>query len=114
MCPLCSRPIDLTIKGEGVVDHNHDTGEIRGILHRSCNAAEGKAANAIGRWGTKVNTYEAIIAYTERLLTYWKTAGTGLTYHGHKTPEEKAQADKLRARKRAATSRANKKVREAK
>jgi hypothetical protein len=113
LCPLCVLPVDLTLKGEGVVDHNHDTGEIRGILHRSCNAAEGKAANAIGRWGTKVNTYDAIIAYTERLLHYWKTSGTGMVYHSHKSPEEKAQADKLKARKRAAESRARVRVKNA-
>jgi hypothetical protein len=114
LCPLCNQPIDLTITGEGVVDHNHDSGEIRGILHRSCNAAEGKVANAIGRWGSKNTTYPAIIAFAVRLVKYWTQPGTGLIYHGHKTPEEKALADKLKARKRAATSRANKKVREAK
>lgn len=111
-CPLCGRPIDLTIKGEGVVDHNHDTGEIRGILHRSCNAAEGKVANAIGRWGSKDTSYPSIIAFAMRLLKYWTQPGTGMMYYSHKTPEQKAAADKLKARKRAAESRARKRVKE--
>ena len=111
-CPLCLEPIDLNIKGEGVVDHNHATGEIRGILHRSCNAAEGKVANAIGRWGTKDTGYEAITAFALRLAEYWKTAGTGLIYHGHKTEAERKLAAKVRARKRAAESRARKRVKE--
>lgn len=110
VCPLCGDPIDLSIKGEGVVDHNHDTGEIRGVLHRSCNAAEGKVANAIGRWGAKNTSYAAIIAFAVRLVKYWNSPGVGLIYHGHKTAAEKLLADKLKARKRAAESRARKKV----
>ena len=110
LCPLCSQPIDLGIKGEGVVDHNHDTGEIRAVLHRSCNAAEGKVANAIGRWGTKDTSYESIREFAQRLVHYWYADGVGMVYHAHKTPEERAAADKLKARKRAAESRARKRV----
>jgi hypothetical protein len=111
-CPLCGDPIDLSVKGEGVIDHNHDTGEIRGVLHRSCNAAEGKVANAIGRWGSKDTSYSAIIAFAMRLVKYWMLPGTGLLYYSHKSPAEKALATKLKARKRAAESRARKIVRE--
>ena len=70
VCSLCGKPIDLTIKGELVIDHDHDTGLIRGALHRSCNAAEGKVANAAGRWGAKSMSYEAIIPWLQNLLAY--------------------------------------------
>ena len=53
ICPLCNKHIDLTEKGAAVMDHCHESGQVRGILHRSCNAAEGKVANAAGRWGAK-------------------------------------------------------------
>lgn len=33
-CPLCGLEIDLRIKGEGVIDHDHDTGRIRGVTLR--------------------------------------------------------------------------------
>lgn len=104
LCPLCLQPIDLTTKGEGVIDHDHDSGEIRGVLHRSCNAAEGKAANAIGQWGAKSTKYTDIIPFMERLLAYLQSEGTGMMYPMHKTPDEKkdARAKLLKERKAAA------------
>ena len=53
ICPVCGLKIDPTIKGEAVCDHDHNTGQVRGVLHRSCNAALGKMDNAVGRWGAK-------------------------------------------------------------
>lgn len=88
-CPLCFKLIDLTIKGEAVLDHNHTTGEIRGVLHRSCNAALGKVDNAAGRWGAKSMKYEEILPWLEAMLAYYKKPGTGVLYHLHKTGEEK-------------------------
>jgi len=68
LCPLCNKTIDITIKGEGVTDHDHDTGRIRGVLHRSCNAAEGKIANAAARWGAKSAKYSDIIPYLKSIV----------------------------------------------
>lgn len=89
LCPLCVKPIDLTVKGDMVCDHSHDTGEIRGVLHRSCNAALGKVDNAAGRWGAKSMAYTAIIPWLENMLVYYKGKGTGVLYPLHKTDDEK-------------------------
>jgi len=111
LCPLCGKPIDYSIPREAVVDHNHDTGEIRGVLHRSCNAAEGKVSNAAARWGAKSTSYADIIPFLENLIQYLKRSGTGLMYPGHKTPEEVAEARRVKRNKAAAARRAAAKVR---
>lgn len=116
MCPLCGKPISLQVMGaksDYVVDHDHETGEIRAVLHRSCNAAEGKVANAAGHWGAKSMSYTAIIPWLESLIKYYKQEGTGLLYPDHKTPEEKAEKAKQKARVAAARRRAVLKQKEA-
>lgn len=105
-CPLCGLEIDMRIKGEGVIDHDHDTGEIRGVLHRSCNAAEGKISNAAARWGCKSSSYADIISYLERLVQYLKQPGTGMMYAMHKTPEEKRDLRNAAMREKRAAAKA--------
>lgn len=106
VCPLCGKPIDLKIKGEGVIDHDHDTGRIRGILHRSCNAAEGKISNAAARWGAKSSKYEDIIPYLESLVQYLKKPATNFIYPMHKTPDEKKDERNRKAREARAAAKA--------
>lgn len=110
LCPLCSHPIDLSIKGEGVLDHDHDTGRIRGVLHRSCNAAEGKISNAAARWGAKSSSYADIIPYLENLVRYLKATPTNMIYPMHKTPDEKRDARALAAKVKRAEVKAKREL----
>jgi hypothetical protein len=111
VCPLCGKPIDQTIKGELVIDHDHDTGLIRGALHRSCNAAEGKVANAAGRWGAKSMAYAALLPWLENMLAYLKLDPQPFIYPSHKTDEELRIARNAKERKARATRQARTAVR---
>lgn len=116
LCAICGKPVDLSIPKEGVVDHNHMTGEIRGVLHRSCNAAEGKIKNIVGSWGAKTFDQDALIDYLIKLVVYYKRPGTGLIYPTHvdaATAKRKA-ADKrnLAARERRAQQKAARALRD--
>jgi hypothetical protein len=102
-CPLCANPIDFKVPKEGVIDHDHDSGEIRGVLCRGCNGAEGKVFNAVARWGGYgLGNKAGVHAWLERLVAYYRKPGTGLMYYMHKTPEERAQKAKLKAKTRRA------------
>ena len=109
---MCGNKIDQSIRGRAsdyVVDHCHESGEIRGVLHRSCNAALGKLDNAVGRWGAKSMAYADIIPYLRGVLTYYDNCmlhGTGMMYPDHKTPEQKAEKVKLDRRKAYAKTKA--------
>ncbi|HVH93245.1 MAG TPA: endonuclease domain-containing protein [Candidatus Acidoferrum sp.] len=109
-CPLCGKEIDLTIKGEGVIDHDHDSGRIRGLLHRSCNAAEGKIANAAARWGAKSSAYSDIITYLQRVVNYLQKPAHPVIYPMHKTADEKKDDRNRKAREARAAVKAKREL----
>jgi hypothetical protein len=61
-CKLCRQPFGENKALHPVVDHNHITNEIRGILHRSCNSA-------LGLFGDTLAGAEKAVAYLQGSFT---------------------------------------------
>ena len=116
VCAICGKPIEMGKqqgnKTDYVVDHDHNTGEIRGVLHRSCNSAEGKVTHAAGSWGAGGLAYEKVIPWLKAMIAYLEKPGTGFMYPSHKTPEEKHAAELQKRRVQRAAKKARAKVKE--
>ena len=118
VCPVCKKPINLQVMGnksDYVVDHCHESGLIRAVLHRSCNSAEGRVINAAGRWGAKSTKYSEVIPYLKNLveyLEYHQENPSSLLYPDHKSPEQKLEAAKAKRRKTDALRRAKERVKQ--
>ena len=110
-CPLCLKPFDKAESKNVVVDHDHRSGHIRDVLCRGCNGAEGKVANAVGRWAGTGMDYDKIVAWLRNLVGYLDSTPTDFIYPTHLSAEEKAKkaGDKrlLAAQKRARARQAN-------
>ncbi len=64
ICPLCGciiRP------DQAVLDHDHETGRVRRVLHRQCNGAEGRILHWIRRCGVTDP-----LSFIEALADYWR------------------------------------------
>lgn len=106
ICPLSLRVFEKAEAKDWCIDHDHITGEIRGVLYRSANAVEGKVKNAVARWGGTGEDYSKIIPYLERLIAYLKQPGTGFMYPTHKTPDEKRDERNAKLREKRALMKA--------
>lgn len=94
-CAICKLPVE---EDQAVLDHCHKGGHVRAVLHRSCNAAEGKIINAMKRYGIKNPTdfLRNLVEYHE----YHAENRTGLIHPTHKTEEEKKELAKKRAKRK--------------
>lgn len=96
-CALCGE--DLTTE-EAVLDHDHKTGRIRGVIHRSCNALLGKIENNYRRCG--LNNLGAFIQGT---MHYIGKEQAEVFHPSYRTAEEK----RVRRNKKAKRARAKSK-----
>ena len=93
ICILCKREI---AREDTVLDHDHKTGECRGVLHRGCNALEGKLAN--GRALNGLQDDNDFLTYLSNLYDYIKNSKLNILHPSHKSEEEKRQIRNKRVR----------------
>jgi transcription elongation factor Elf1 len=60
-CPICKRKKEIWHKNQVCLDHNHETGEIRGYICGDCNAS-------IGRMGENIDVFERAILWLKGTL----------------------------------------------
>jgi hypothetical protein len=88
-CGLCGDPVD---DQEAVLDHDHKSGLLRGVLHRGCNSLLGKIENAMPR--SRVNL-DRLAAISMNLIKYLTADPVSEFLHPtYKTPEETAMKKK--------------------
>jgi hypothetical protein len=111
LCAICKLPCT---EEQACLDHKHgkstdkpdESGYVRGVLHRGCNAAEGKVHNTLRRGGIKDPE-----AFLLGLIEYHRvhaTNRTGLIHPAHFTPEEKVIRQKAKAKRKRAKAKAEK------
>ena len=105
ICSLCEKPIE---EGEDTLDHDHVTGRVRRVLHRSCNAAEGKILSWCKRSRCDVPTL-----MLNNLVKYWNDTYWDKPIHpAHLTDEEKLIKKYRRLLRRSKRERTKQKYRD--
>lgn len=100
-CALCKGQFGIKAPNDPVLDHDHSTGAIRGVLHRGCNSLLGKVENNAPRYG--VRNIPAFAQGVGPYLLMHMTNITGMIHPTHKTPDEKRLARNAKARKTRAS-----------
>lgn len=95
-CAICQQPLGENAPLDPVLDHDHRTGAIRGVLHRGCNSLFGVIENNAPRYGVRnIPTFTSgVAAYQRRHMVNV----TGLLHPTHKTEDEKRLARNKKAR----------------
>ena len=98
LCALCGEPI---LPGQAVLDHDHQTGHIRAVLHRGCNSLEGQIVNSLPR--NQISEAQLLEIFA-RWQQYHMIQQPEL-HPTYRTPEEKTALRRKRAQRRRKTAR---------
>jgi hypothetical protein len=102
-CALCGRDLDLS---EAVLDHCHETGRVRGVLHRQCNQVEGRVISWVKRSGCGTDP-SSVRVFIENILAYWDLDFSQNPLHpNHRTESEKEILKLKRRMKKLKTQKA--------
>lgn len=92
ICPLCTTKI---LKSEATLDHDHETGKIRQVLHRSCNQSEGRILSWANRSrGTNPKQF------VRKLVEYWEVEYSGNPDHPKHLSEAEQELSTLKRKLR--------------
>ncbi|MCK5923836.1 MAG: hypothetical protein KAG66_23075 [Methylococcales bacterium] len=69
-CSICR---NVLAAKDSVMDHDHDTGVVRGIVHRSCNRSEGYALQLTRFMKLTRSKFTAL----RNILDYWERTDSG-------------------------------------
>ena len=95
-CALCGQPLGTKAPLDPVLDHDHHTGAIRGVLHRGCNSLLGKVEYGAAGYGVRY-----LVLFGAGLSTYLRvnlTNTSGMLHPSFKTETEKRELRNKRAR----------------
>ena len=96
VCELCGLPLT---KENAVLDHSHEHGWIRGVLHRGCNSLLGKVENNYKRYA--IPSLECCLANMWLYIAHGNKSFPEDVYHpSYRTPEEKRLLRNKRARRK--------------
>ena len=90
-------------KHSPVLDHNHDTGKVRGVLCSGCNSIEGLIVKGIDRYHTNISREDVtqVMVFLGQLSGYYwhyDTYPMDVIHPNHKTNEEKRLSKNKKAR----------------
>lgn len=99
LCALCGEPI----LSDPVGDHDHETGCVRGVLHRGCNTMLGKIESPALRTRTNLRPLSKLLAFVLAVPGYITASQEGSMRHPlHRNDDEKRERRNKKARARRA------------
>lgn len=76
-CAICGCSLKRKVRGGPVLDHDHITGTVRGVLCRVCNTGEGKVKSSAVRYGGGLDNH---ISWLRGMLAYLAVSKTNYIY----------------------------------
>lgn len=101
-CQLCEIELIGINAEKAVLDHDHTTGKIRGVLCRNCNGIEGKVFN-LARRAKRTSTE---LLWLHNMVNYLLADQLDILHPAHRTDDEKRlRRNKLARERRHAKTR---------